>query len=133
MPRSKKDAVARPILPSLLGTWNSYLNSSHSNKLAAADAEEGALSFVVIIPAVHEKDLKAETVRVVSAVKRFAARAHRQMVQSSACTLHIVLPAKEHGYIRIRVGRVLSLDERTKRFLRGNQSVREKLNSNPII
>jgi phosphorylated CTD-interacting factor 1 len=70
--------------------------------LAKANANNLALTFVVIVPAVHEKDVSGDKNmkdRVASAVKRFAGRAHRRMVQSSACRQHIVLPAKEHGYV----------------------------------
>ena len=67
--------------------------------MSKANSEDRALTFAVIVPAVHEKDIKSNNVRVASAAKRFAGRAHQQMVKSSACTLHIVLRAKEHGYV----------------------------------
>lgn len=67
--------------------------------LAKANAQDRALTFAVIVPAVHEKDLKADKTKVVSAVKRFAGRAHREMVESAACTRHILLRAREHGYV----------------------------------
>jgi phosphorylated CTD-interacting factor 1 len=77
-----------------------FLSEYVSRQLAHADEEDRALSFVVVIPSVHDKDINAtEAEKVMSAVKRFAAQAHAGMVQNSACSLHIVLPAKEHGYV----------------------------------
>ena len=67
--------------------------------ISKANSEDRALTFAVIVPAVHEKDLKSEKMRVASAVKRFAGKAHQQMVTGTACTRHIVLRAKEHGYV----------------------------------
>ena len=67
--------------------------------MSKANAEDRALTFAVIVPAVHEKDIKSNNVRVASAAKRFTGRAHQQMVKSSSCTHHIVLRAKEHGYV----------------------------------
>lgn len=68
-------------------------------RISKANNENRSLSFVVIVPSVHERDLKEGNLRVASAVKRFAAKAHQQMVESQACSHFIVLPAKEHGYV----------------------------------
>lgn len=67
--------------------------------MAKANSEGRALTFAVIVPAVHEKDLISDNMKVASAAKRFAGRAHQQMVKSRFCTHHILLRAKEHGYV----------------------------------
>jgi len=67
--------------------------------MTKANAEDRALTFAVIVPAVHEKDLQSGKMRVASAVKRFAGRAHQEMVDNAACTCHILLLAREHGYV----------------------------------
>ena len=79
--------------------YTEFLSEWIRKHMAKADSEDRALTFAVIVPAVHEKDLKSEQMKVASAAKRFAGRAHQQMVKSAACTRHIVLRAKEHGYV----------------------------------
>lgn len=76
-----------------------FLADRIDHHIAIANSKNLELTFVVVVPAVHEKDLLPNKARVSNAVKRFAARAHQRMVKGSACRLHIVLQAKEHGYV----------------------------------
>lgn len=62
--------------------------------LAQADDREAELTFVVIVPnAGDAKDSQR------AAAKRFGGISLQKMMTSSRCRLHILLPAKEHGYV----------------------------------
>ncbi|CAB9524933.1 Phosphorylated CTD-interacting factor 1 [Seminavis robusta] len=95
---SFQDGVCGEANPPFTPAYMEFLSQYISHQLAQADKTDRALSFVVIIPSVGDNDNKDHK-KVSSAVKRFAARAHNDMCHSKRCTLHIVLPAKEHGYV----------------------------------
>lgn len=80
-----------------------------------ANVRNKALTFVVIVPSGEESvqgheesstvldsndiESKETIVAAAAAAKRFGSIALRQMINSSHCRLHIVLHAKEHGYV----------------------------------
>jgi len=94
-----KDGCCCEANPPFTPGFMNFLADWVKARLSHANSNNRSLSFVVVVPAVHAKDLSLGATRVASAVKRFAARAHQHMINSSACTLHIVLSAKEHGYV----------------------------------
>lgn len=61
--------------------------------LAEADRKKTALTITVIVPTVQD------TLTDAACAKRFAATPFRRMVASPSCRMHIVLSAREHGYI----------------------------------
>ena len=61
--------------------------------LAEAARTRKALTFAVIVPTVPEQMNNA------ACAKRFAATPFRRMTESPSCRKHIVLAAREHGYI----------------------------------
>jgi phosphorylated CTD-interacting factor 1 len=62
--------------------------------LALADERNAELSFVVIVP---HAGSNSDTQR--AAAKRFGGVSLQQVTSSAYCRLHMVLPAKEHGYV----------------------------------
>lgn len=96
---SFKDNVCGEANPPFSPGFMEFLADWISDRLLEANNNNFALSFVVIVPSVHDRDVTEEGMRVASAVKRFAANAHRQMTKSEECTHHMVLPAGEHGYV----------------------------------
>jgi len=80
------------------------------HNLAQADERQSALTFVVIVPnagsdsnddngddAVADGDAPPPQPR--AAAKRFGGLSLKRMTTSARCRLHILLPAKEHGYV----------------------------------
>jgi phosphorylated CTD-interacting factor 1 len=61
--------------------------------LAQADKRGNALSFVVIVPSAGDES------SVRAAAKRFGGESLKRMTTSPRCRLHILLKAKEHGYV----------------------------------
>lgn len=64
------------------------------HNLALSDERKKALTFVVVVP--HAGD-DADHQR--AAAKRFGSVSLKRMTTSEKCRLHILLPAKEHGYV----------------------------------
>ena len=101
-PEQFKDNCCGEANPPFTPGFMEFLAKWILERIDKANKDQRALSFVVIVPSVHKKDLRpdnSKSSRVASAVKRFAAKAHSQMVDSPACSRFIVLPAKEHGYV----------------------------------
>jgi phosphorylated CTD-interacting factor 1 len=95
-----KDGCCGEANPPFTPGFMEFLAQWILQRIQHANDRQKSLSFVVIVPSVHEQDVTAhKKARVASAVKRFAAKAHQQMVDSPACSLFLVLPAKEHGYV----------------------------------
>lgn len=94
-----KDGCCGQANPPFTPGFTEFLAEWILQRLSQANDDNKSLSFLVIIPSVHDQELATSAIRMASAVKRFAKRAHRQMVDSDTCTLHLVLPAKEHGYV----------------------------------
>jgi len=64
--------------------------------LQTANDLQSALTYVVIVPTA-EKVVSGAT--KTPSAKRFARPSFQKMVSSASCKLHLVLPAREHGYI----------------------------------
>jgi hypothetical protein len=63
------------------------------NCMSEANRQKRSLTFAVIVPTV------SDDVTGAASVKMFAAPSFRRMTLSSSCRQHIVLAAREHGYI----------------------------------
>ena len=64
------------------------------HNLARADDNKKALTFVVIVPHAGDDDDQQR-----AAAKRFGGKSLRRMLTHEQCRLHILLPAKDHGYV----------------------------------
>jgi phosphorylated CTD-interacting factor 1 len=62
--------------------------------LTQADERKGMLTFVVIVPSAGDDKVSQR-----AAAKRFGGISLQKMTTSSSCRLHILLSAKEHGYV----------------------------------
>jgi phosphorylated CTD-interacting factor 1 len=79
-----------PFSPSMMGKMANRIEEN----LQAADAQESSLTFVVIVPnAGDTKDSNR------AAAKRFGGVALQKLLDSPYMRLHVLLPAKEHGYV----------------------------------
>jgi phosphorylated CTD-interacting factor 1 len=78
------------------GLMNAMAERMFSN-LALAEERQTRLTFVVIVP--NSGDIAEADAHHVAAAKRFGGISLQKMIGSLYCRRHILLPAKEHGYV----------------------------------
>lgn len=77
-----------PFSPGIMNMMSEQL----INQLEAVSLKNATLRFVVIIPTANGTDESAS-------VKLSAKLSHQKLVKSPFCIKHIILPAREHGYV----------------------------------
>jgi phosphorylated CTD-interacting factor 1 len=83
--------VNPPFSPGLMNAMVDHIE----NQLAKADQADLPLTFAVIVPTANKKGSVSE----VAVAKQAAAVSFRRMVSSPTCRHHVVLAAREHGYV----------------------------------
>ena len=81
-----------PFSPGLMNSMVDHIDSC----LDDANRRSLSLTFVVIVPTAKTLGSSNE---YAPSVKRFAFESFQRMVSTASCRLHIVLPARDHGYI----------------------------------
>lgn len=79
-----------PFSPGLMNAMAQRMNE----QLVAANQNESCLTFVVIVPSTSDVGNIQR-----AAAKRFGGESLQRMLNSSFCRRHILLKAKEHGYV----------------------------------
>ena len=79
-----------PFSPGIMSAMTDRIDQN----LARADTSRKALTFVVIVPHAGEDGDHQR-----AAAKRFGGTSLKRMLANEHCRLHVLLPAKEHGYV----------------------------------
>ena len=81
-----------PFCPGLMNSMVDHIE----NCLDDANRQSLSLTFVVIVPTAKTLTSSKE---YAASVKRFAFESFQRMISTTSCRLHVILPARDHGYI----------------------------------
>ncbi len=128
-----------PFAPGLMASMVNRLEEhlQHADVEGNKSNGNGELSFVVIVPTCVSNKHSKEATSSDNKVHSFASESFRNMIKSRYFSKHIILKAREHGYVEgsqhLRQTRYKESQYSTSIVILQSKKAKERENDNPII